>query len=103
MKALLAKKAGFSGNGQRVIVDENMSSKLAGQLREAGYDARSVSEMGISGVKDPKLMTLAEQLGARVLTRDRGLQLDGGFGGRAIQIDRRVSSIDGILRILEGN
>ncbi|MFJ3309638.1 DUF5615 family PIN-like protein [Streptomyces sp. NPDC086549] len=99
---MLAKKAGFTGNGQRIIVDENMSLKFAEQLRAAGYDARSVSEMGLSGTKDPQLMQFAENVNARVLTRDRGRQMDGGFGSRAIPIDRRVTSIDGILRILGG-
>ncbi|MFE8973758.1 DUF5615 family PIN-like protein [Streptomyces cyaneofuscatus] len=102
MTELLARKAGFTGNGQRIIVDENMSPKFAAQLRNAGYDARSVSEMGLSGAKDPQLMQFAEQVGARVLTRDRGRQMDGGFGSRAVQIDRRITSIDGILRVLGG-
>jgi hypothetical protein len=103
MREFLTKKAGFTGNGQRIIVDENMSPKFAEQLRAAGYDARSVSEMGLSGTKDPQLMQFAEQVDARVLTRDRGRQLDGGFGSRAIQIDRRITSIDGILRVLGGS
>nr|WP_255293198.1 DUF5615 family PIN-like protein [Streptomyces niveus] len=103
MRGLLAKKAGFTGNGQRIIVDENMTPKFAAQLRDAGYDARSVSEMGMSGTKDPELMRFAQQVNARVLTRDRGRQMDGGFGSRAVQVDRRVTSIDGILRILGGS
>lgn len=103
MRGLLAKKAGFTGNGQRIIVDENMTPKFAAQLRDAGYDARSVSEMGLSGTKDPELMQFAGQVGARVLTRDRGRQMDGGFGSRAVQIDRRITSIGGILRVLGGS
>ncbi|MFB8395187.1 DUF5615 family PIN-like protein [Streptomyces yangpuensis] len=103
MRELLVKEAGFTGNGQRIIVDENMSPKFAAQLRDAGYDARSVSEMGLNGTKDPELMRFAEQVDARVLTRDRGRQMDGGFGSRAIQIDRRITSIDGILRVLGGS
>ncbi|MFB8085071.1 DUF5615 family PIN-like protein [Streptomyces sp. NPDC055992] len=102
MRALLAKRAGFTGEGQRIIVDENMSPKFAGQLRDAGYDARSVSEMGLLGTKDPELLQFAQQVNARVLTRDRGRQMDGGFGSRAVNIDRRITSIDGILRILGG-
>ncbi|MGW2116114.1 DUF5615 family PIN-like protein [Streptomyces zhihengii] len=102
MRGLLAKKAGFTGNGQRIIVDENMSPRFAAQLRDAGYDARSVQEMGLRGTQDPELMRFAEQVGARVLTRDRGRQMDGGFSSRAVQIDRRITSIDGILRVLGG-
>ncbi|PSL53281.1 hypothetical protein B0I31_10971 [Saccharothrix carnea] len=100
LRQLIAKKAGFSGKGQRLIVDENMSPSIAGFLRDHGYDARSVSEMGLRGTKDDKLMQLAEQLGAKVVTRDRGRQMDGGFGTLAIQIDRRVSSPEEILRII---
>lgn len=58
--------------------------------------------MGLSGTKDPELMNLAEQLDAKVLTRDRGRQMDGGFGSRAVQIDRRINTLDGILRVLGG-
>ncbi|MEH0511674.1 DUF5615 family PIN-like protein [Streptomyces sp. B21-106] len=102
MKEMPAKRAGFTGNGQRIIVDENMSPKFAEQLRGAGCDARSVSEMGLNGTKDPQLMKFAENVNARVLTMDRGRQMDGGFGSRAIPIDRRVASSDGVLRILGG-
>lgn len=101
-RQLMLKKAGFSGKGRRIIVDENMSPRFAEQLRAVGYDARSVSEMGLNGTKDPQLNQLAEQLDAEVLTRDRGRQADGGFGARAVQVDRRITTIDGILRILGG-
>lgn len=47
-----------------------------------------------------KLMQSAEQLGAKAVTQDRGRQMDGGFGTLAIQVDRRVSSPEEILRII---
>lgn len=102
MRDMLAKKAGFSGNGQRYILDENLPTSLAQPLRQRGFNVRSVKEMGLAGTKDDKLNTLAEQLGARVITRDRGRQMDGGFGKLAINIDRRVSTADGIARIVRG-
>ncbi|MFS8105242.1 DUF5615 family PIN-like protein, partial [Lentzea alba] len=102
LRERLAKSAGFSGAGQRYILDENLSSKLAGQLRDKGYNVRSVTEMGLAGTKDPQLLQLADQMGARVITRDRGRQLDGGFGTRAVIVHPKASSADTIARLLEG-
>lgn len=102
MRGLLAGKAGFTGSGPRYILDENMSPRIAEQLRGLGFNVRSVPEMGLSGTKDPELKQLAELLGARVITRDRGRQIDGGFGGLAVNVDRRVTTADGIARLLEG-
>ncbi|MET9246178.1 DUF5615 family PIN-like protein [Nonomuraea sp. NPDC003709] len=102
MKRALAKKAGFSGVGERLLVDENLSPGLAAFLRKQGFDARSVQEMGLKGAKDPELARLAEQLGAKVVTRDRGRQMDGGFGRNAIQINSKISSFAAILRIITG-
>jgi len=92
MRDLLAKKAGFEGGGQRYILDENLSPRLAEQLRDRGFNVRGVGEMGLNGTKDPQLNQLAQQLDARVITRDRGRQLDGGFGDLAVNIDRRVTT-----------
>ena len=102
MRQLLAKKAGFSGSGQRYILDENMSHRLAPQLRDRGFNVRSVQEMELTGALDPQLNRLAEQLDAQVITRDRGRQMDGGFGGRAVNIHRKITNADGIARILGG-
>ncbi|NRQ38596.1 DUF5615 family PIN-like protein [Nonomuraea sp. NN258] len=102
MKRALAKKAGFSGVGVRLLVDENLSPGLAAFLRKQGFDARSVQELGLKGAKDPELAQLAEQLGAKVVTRDRGRQMDGGFGRNAIQINSKISSFAAILRIITG-
>ncbi|GHJ47115.1 hypothetical protein Cs7R123_44570 [Catellatospora sp. TT07R-123] len=102
MRDLLAKRAGFTGGGQRYILDENLSPALAELLRAKGINVRGVKEMGLGGTKDPQLLQLAEQLGAKIITRDRGRQMDGGFGDLSVNVDRRVTTVDGILRILLG-
>jgi hypothetical protein len=102
MRQLLADKAGFRGNGPRVIVDENLPSSWAESLRANGYDARSIAEMGITGAKDSQIKQLAEQLAARVLTHDRGRQLDGGFGPLSVLVDGRITGVDAVLRLLGG-
>ncbi|WP_165984280.1 DUF5615 family PIN-like protein [Streptomyces sp. YIM 98790] len=83
-------------------MDENLPPAWAERLRAAGYDARSISELGLKGLKDEPLLRLATQLGAKVLTRDRGRQLDGGFYELGIHVDHRVKSVDTVLRILRG-
>jgi hypothetical protein len=80
MRQLLAQKAGFGGRGENIIVDENMSPNLASVLRDQGFGARSVRELGLRSVDDANIKLLAEQVNARVLTYDRGRQLDGGLG-----------------------
>lgn len=102
LRARLAQQAGFGGSGPRIIVDENLPSSWAQGLRSAGYDARSIAEMEIQGASDVQINQLAEQVGARVLTRDVGHQLDGGFGSSAITIDSRVRSLDSVLRLIGG-
>ena len=82
-RALLAERAGFSRSGAKIIVDENLPSSWAAALRKAGYDARSVSEMGLRGATDPQLGQLADQVGARVLTRDVGHDIAGTRAARA--------------------
>jgi hypothetical protein len=102
MRDLLAKKAGFSGSGQKIIVDENLPPSWAEALRARGYDARSIAELKMQGASDAQINQIADQVGARVLTRDRGRQIDGGFGPNAIQVDGRINSMDSILRLLGG-
>ena len=102
VRDLLAKRAGFSGTGSRLIVDENLPSAWASGLRDAGYDARSVAEMGLRGASDQQLNQLADQLGARVLTRDVGHDLFGGFGSNSIILDSRIRSLETVLRLMGG-
>ena len=101
-RASLAQRLGFSGSGPRIIVDENLPSSWAAGLREAGYDARSVSEMNLRGATDAQLNQFAGQVNARVLTRDVGHDVAGGFGGNGVVLDSRVTSLQTALRILGG-
>lgn len=39
----------------KVIVDEDLPRRAAQLLRERGYDAASVVELGMSGWKDPQV------------------------------------------------
>ena len=69
----------------------------------AGFNVRSVSEIfGKDPGTDIPINKLANILGARVLTRDRGRDSGGGFGSNAIPVDSRIRSIDTIIRILGG-
>jgi hypothetical protein len=102
--ALLAKKAGFSGTGTKLVVDENVDPDVAGYLRAHGYDAVSIRQMGLAGVgtRDDVINQLAQQLGAKVVTYDRGRQIvSGGFGSNAIQIPYQITTPAGILRIVQ--
>ena len=100
-KAVLRQKAGFSDKGKPIILDSNLETKgLADALRSQGFNVRSVSEIFGKDVGDPAINRLANQLGARVLTRDRGRQIGEGFGSNAINVNSRVRGTDGISRIL---
>ena len=100
-RAIARKKAGFSDSGTPIILDTNLQAKgLADALRAKGFNVRSVSEIFGKDVGDSGINKLANTLGARVLTRDRGRQIGEGFGSNAIQVDSRVRSVDDIARIL---
>lgn len=71
-------------------------------LRAAGYDAQSVTEMGLNGAGDQQLNQLADQVGAKVLTRVVGHQIEGWFGSNAIQVDSRIRSFGTVLQLLGG-
>ncbi|MFU8806735.1 MAG: DUF5615 family PIN-like protein [Bradymonadaceae bacterium] len=105
MRERVRQQAGFERSGTPVIVDENISPSVAVALRERGYNVRHHYEItgGQIGIPDPPIDNLARILNARVLTRDRGSQLNGGFDSRAIQVDSRVSSPDAIERLLKSS
>ncbi|MFI6024521.1 DUF5615 family PIN-like protein [Amycolatopsis magusensis] len=96
--------AGFTGKGTKLIIDENFSKRgLAPYLRSKGYDARSVEEMGLAGQKipDDKVKMVAEAVGAKVVSKDRGRNFGGGFGGIQIKLPERVKSDSDVLRLIE--
>ncbi len=101
-RAILRKKAGFSDSGTPIILDTNLEAKgLVDILRVNGFNVRSVSEIFGKDVGDSAINQLANKIGAKVLTRDRGRQIGQGFGNNAIQVDSRVRNFDDILRILK--
>lgn len=73
---------------------------MAEALRAKGFNVRSVSEIFGKDVGDQNINSLANSIGARVLTRDRGRQIGEGFGNNAIQVDSRVRGVDGIANFL---
>lgn len=103
LSQVMRQRAGFSAEGRPIILDENLSAKgMAEALRALGHNVRTVREIfGRGGILDSKILELAKALNAKVLTRDVGRQLDGGFFDRAIQVDSRVRSSEGVARILE--
>jgi predicted nuclease of predicted toxin-antitoxin system len=55
----------------RILIDENMSSRLlADQLRAAGHDLVLASDVGLLSTSDPRVLTWAVGQGRLVLTRD---------------------------------
>jgi len=97
-----ASGAGFTGTGKRVIVDSNLPPQVAAELRAKGYDARHVNDIfdGVDPRSDPPIRRVAEAFDAHVLTKDRGRDLNGGFGNRGIKVDGRVDNVDTMVRIL---
>jgi predicted nuclease of predicted toxin-antitoxin system len=54
----------------RFLVDEDLPRSTATVLREAGYDAYDVRELGLSGSTDQEVFEQAQSLSAAVLTGD---------------------------------
>jgi predicted nuclease of predicted toxin-antitoxin system len=57
----------------RFLSDENFQRSVVNQLRQLGYDVRTVQEAGIAGIKSPDeaVLALAIAEGRTVLTHDR--------------------------------
>src|SRR5581483_2897305 len=90
------------GGGPPIILDVNLNrAGLADELRAAGYNVVPVEQIwGRTDVADSVIKAYADVLNGWVLTSDRGRDIDGGFGQRAIQIDQRATSTASILRVL---
>jgi len=56
----------------KLLVDMNLSSKLANRLRDAGYDCRHWKEVGDKKAPDTELFDWARRNDAVVITRDIG-------------------------------
>ena len=98
----MQRKAGFADEGIPVILDENLAGRgVAQALRDKGFNVRDVREIfGRGDIQDSDILSLAESLNGRVLTLDRGRQLDGGFFGIGIQVDARATSLDSLVLAL---
>jgi hypothetical protein len=107
LTAQIRKTAGFSDNGVPIIVDESLNipggpAKVAAELRAAGYNARAVREFAPGSTPDSKILGVADAVNGRVLAVDRGRQLDGGFGSRAVQVPHQIRTVSDVIRILQG-
>jgi predicted nuclease of predicted toxin-antitoxin system len=56
----------------KLLVDTNLSSKLADRLRESGYDCSHWKDIGDPAAPDAELFDWAKRIGAVVITRDIG-------------------------------
>ena len=61
---------GNSQTSARFILDENLSPKQAALLREQGYDAVAVAEVGLSGTSDETVRAFAIANGRILITLD---------------------------------
>ena len=54
----------------RLLVDENLSPRVARLLREAGHDAAHVIELGLGNTDDPLILTAAADDARTIVTAD---------------------------------
>ena len=102
-KTYLKEKAGFTGEGIPIIVDNSLGvnpEKLAGELRQNGINARSVNEIFGKDPGDANIKQLTEQIGGRVLASDRGRDIGGGFGSSTIKNARQGLSTSTYIRLI---
>jgi hypothetical protein len=86
--------------GETSVLVHNECSEQALRAQLARDMRSSVIKMGLRGIKDPQPLKFAETINARVITQDRGRQKDGGFGGRSILVDQRISTPEGVRRMV---
>ena len=56
----------------RLLVDENLPRSLTAALREAGHQVWDVRELGERGVPDDRVLQLAQELKAALISADKG-------------------------------
>ena len=56
----------------QIKVDEDLPRAIAGLLREAGHDARTVQDESLGGASDARLRRIARREGRLLLTADKG-------------------------------
>ncbi|MDP2167604.1 MAG: DUF5615 family PIN-like protein [Thermodesulfovibrionales bacterium] len=84
----------------RLLIDENVSPKIASRLRELGHDVKSISEC-CKGFQDEKVVEIAVKEDRIILTYD----LDFGeiyrhFGASTIVIRTRSKNADAVIEYL---
>ena len=52
------------------LIDEDMPRSTAQVLREAGYEATDVRDIGLAGHKDPEIFARAQAMDAALITAD---------------------------------
>lgn len=68
----------------RVLLDECIPQKL--RIYLSGHDVRSVAEMGWAGIKNGRLLRLAEQNFDAFLTVDRNLEFQQNLGALSLAV-----------------
>jgi hypothetical protein len=100
--AVMARSAGFADDGARIIIDSNVArSGLAEALRQRGYNVRTVQEIFGADPGDRVIREVAERLGARVLSNDRGRILGEGFPNIGIFVPQGLRNPDTYARIID--
>jgi predicted nuclease of predicted toxin-antitoxin system len=57
----------------KFTLDEHLPAELADDLRQAGHDATTVMEQGLSGIDDAALMRVVQAESRVMLTMDKGI------------------------------
>jgi hypothetical protein len=103
MRAVAMKQAGFAADRMPLVLDEGFSH-LASGLRGLGFNVRSFTEVfgeGARGTKDADILKFAEQIGAKVISADRGRDVGGGFGKNVIRMPGNGVSVETASRLIE--
>lgn len=67
-----ASTASTAGTARRLLVDEDMARSTTAALREAGYTADDVRDVGLRGRSDPEVFAYAQAHGRILVTADKG-------------------------------
>ena len=54
----------------KLLADENIPKRLVRLLREKGIDVVRIADLGLRGISDQDVISLANRLGRAILTRD---------------------------------
>ena len=83
----------------KILIDESLPYYLKKAL--AGYDAKTVQEMGWGGIKNGPLLTLAESIFDIFLTADKNLRYQQNLTGRRLAIIVFPSNRLSVVKTLE--